>query len=108
MVIELGRALGNAAFARGSLLDPSFSTENSAAPANPLGRHYVCVHAVLGGLKLADPGVTTEPRGLTEAQSGPAALFTTAAIPGSSAALDVCVASSTAAAARGVAAQAAF
>ena len=38
-----------------------------------------------------DPGITTEPRGLTEAQSRPADLFNTAAVPGRSAALDVCV-----------------
>ena len=28
--------------------------------------NYACVHALLGGLKLADPGVTTEPRGFAE------------------------------------------
>ena len=41
------------------------------------------------------------PRGLTASQSRPADIFTTAAVPGRSAALDVCVASSNAAAARG-------
>ena len=41
-------------------------------------------------LKLADPGITTEPRGLTETQSRLADLFTTAAVPGRSAGLDVC------------------
>ena len=40
--------------------------------------------------------------------TSPAEIFTTAAVPGRSAALDVCVASSIAAAARGDAAQAAF
>ena len=49
-----------------------------------------------GTLRLADPGITTEPRELTEAQSRPAGLFTTATVPGSSAALDACVASSNA------------
>ena len=40
----------------------------------------------------ADPGITTEPtRGLTEAQSRPADMFTTADVPGRSAALDLCV-----------------
>ena len=53
-------------------------------------------------MKLADPG------GLTVSQSRPADIFTTAAVPGRSAALDVCLASSTAGAARGDAAQAAF
>ena len=47
-------------------------------------------------------GITSEPRGLTASQSWPADIFTTAA------ALDVCVASSIAGAARGDAAQAAF
>ena len=46
------------------------------------------------GLKLADPGITTEPRGLTASQSRPADIFTTAAVLGRSASLDVCVASS--------------
>ena len=49
-------------------------------------------------------GVTTELRGLTATQSRPADLFATAAVPGRSAAPDVCVASINAAAA--VAAQA--
>ena len=45
--------------------------------------------------------ITTEPRALTATQCRPAGLFTTAADQGRSAALDVCVASTTAAAARG-------
>ena len=53
--------------------------------------HDACVRAVFGWV--ADPGVTTEPRGLTEGESRTAALFTAAAVPGRSAALDVCVAS---------------
>ena len=59
-------------------------------------------------MKLAELGTTTEPRGLTASQSMPADIFTTAAVPGRTAALDVCVASSTAPAARGDAEQAAF
>ena len=70
--------------------------------------HYACVRAVVDGLKLADPAVTTEPRGLTSRASRPADIFTTAAVPGRSAALDVCVASPNAAAAMGDAAAAAF
>ena len=46
-----------------------------------------------GDSTLADPGITTEPTGLTETQSRPADLFTAAAVPGRSAALGVCVAS---------------
>ena len=70
--------------------------------------HHACVHAVVCGMKLADPGIATEPSGLTGSQSRLTDILTTAAVPGRSAALDVCVASSTAAAARGDAAQAAF
>ena len=66
--------------------------------------HHACGHAVLGGLKFANPGVATEPQGLTETPSRLADSFTTAAVSGRSAALDVCVASSIAAAARGDAA----
>ena len=58
--------------------------------------------------ELADPGIKTKPRELIASQSRPADIFTTAAVPARSAALDVCVASSIAAAARGDAAQAAF
>ena len=59
-------------------------------------------------MKLAGPGISEEPRGLTASQSRPADIFTTAAVTARSAALDVCVASSGAAAARGDAGQAAF
>ena len=83
---------------------PSLSTEKSAAAEATRGR-IACVHAVLGGLKLADAGVTTEPRRVTEKQSRPADLYTIASVPGRSAAPDVCVVSSNAAAARGDAAQ---
>ena len=86
---------------------PNSITEKLAVPLEATRRHCGCVHAVLGGLKLADPGITTEPRGFTEAQSGPADLFTIAAVPTRSAALDVSVAPP-AAAARGDAVQAAF
>ena len=59
-------------------------------------------------MKLADPAITTEPRGLTTHNSRPADIFTTAAVPGRGAALDVCVASPNAAAAMGDAAASAF
>ena len=69
--------------------------------------HYTCVHVVCG-MKLADPGITTEPRGLAASQSRPTDIFTAAAVPGCSVAVDVCVASSIATPPRGDAAQAAF
>ena len=59
-------------------------------------------------MKLVDPGITSEPTKITASQSRPADIFTAAAVPGRSAALDVCVAPSIAAAARGDAAQPAF
>ena len=51
----------------------------TCSPAEATEGHHACVHAVFGGLPLADPGITTEPRGLTEAQSRVAHLFTIAA-----------------------------
>ena len=84
----------------GSFLDPQLKHGETCSTAEATRSHYACVHAVLGGLKLADPGITAEPRGLTTTQSRPADLFTTAPVPGRSAALDVCVASPNAAAAR--------
>ena len=70
--------------------------------------HYACVHGRLGGLKLADPTITTEAKGLTEAQSRPADLFTTCFPRAQRGSGRVCVPSSNAAAARVDAAQAAF
>ena len=61
------------------------ATESCSTAEATLG-HYACVHAVVCGMKLAD----LEPRGLTASQSL-ADIFTTAAVPGRSAALDVCV-----------------
>ena len=77
----------------GSFLDLQPEHGEICSTAEATRGHSACVHAVLGGLELADPGTPTEPRGLTESQSRPADLFTTAAVPGRSAALDVCVAS---------------
>ena len=92
----------------GSFFDPQLEHGETCSTAEATRQHYACAHAFLGGLKLADPGITTEPRGLTEAHSRLADVFTTTAVPGRSAALHVCVASPNAAAARGDAAQAAF
>ena len=73
--------------------------------AVPTRGHNVCVHAVCG-MKLAAPGNAMEPRGLPASQSRPSDIFSTAAVPGRN--VDVCVASSIAAAAPGDAALAAF
>ena len=53
--------------------------------------HYACFRAVVSDMTLADPGITTEPWELTASQSKPADMVTTAAVPGRSAVLDVCV-----------------
>ena len=92
----------------GSFLDPHSETRGDTVAHRKQRRgNYACVEALVCGLQLADPGITTEPGGLTASQSRPAVIFTAAAVPGRSAALDVCVASPNAAAARGDAAQAA-
>ena len=88
----------------GSFLDPQLEHAEACSTAEATREHYACVHAVVCALKLADPRITTEPGGLAAWQSRPADMFTTAPVPGRSAALDVCVASSIAAADRGQAA----
>ena len=92
----------------GSKLDPCMQHSEVCAIAEATRGHYAVVRAVVDGLRTADPGVTTEPRGLTTTQARPADILSNAAVPGRCAALDVCVASPNAAAARGDAAEAAF
>ena len=75
----------------GSFLNPQVEHAETFTKVEATRGHYACVHAVVCGMKLADPGITTEPRGLTASQSRPADIFTTAAVPGRSAALDMCV-----------------
>jgi hypothetical protein len=92
----------------GAGLDPNLEHSEVCATAEATKGHYACVRVLVDGLKVADAGVTTEPRGLTSTQARPADILTNAAVPGRCAALDVCVASPNAAAARGDAAEAAF
>ena len=92
----------------GAPLDPQLEHSEVCGTAAATRGHYACVRALVEGFRLADPSVTTEPRGLTDTQARPADIFTTAAVPGRSAALDVCVASPSAAMALGDAAEAAF
>ena len=89
-------------------LDPQLEHAETCSTAEATRRHHASVHAAVCGMKLAELAITTEPRGLTASQSRHADILTTAAVPGRSAAQDVCVASSIGAAARGDAAQAAF
>ena len=53
----------------GSFLDPQLEHGKTCSTAEATRGHHACVHAVVCGLKLADPGITTEPRGLTASQS---------------------------------------
>ena len=92
----------------GAHLDAQLEHAETCCTAEATRGHYACVRAIVDGLRLADPAVTTEPRGLTTQTSRPADILTSAAVPGRSAALDVCVASPNAAAAQGDAAEAAF
>ena len=78
----------------GFLLGPTAGTRRKLQQRRSHARrHNACVHAVVCR-KLADPGIIAEPRGLTASQSRTADIFTTAAVPGRGAVLDVCVASS--------------
>ena len=92
----------------GATLDTYLEHSETCSTAEATRGHYACVRAMVHGLRLADPAITTEPRGLTSRTSRPADIFTTAAVPGRGAALDVCVASLNAAAAMGDAADSAF
>jgi hypothetical protein len=92
----------------GAPLDPQLEHSETCATAEATRGHYACVRAVVAGLRLADASITTEPQGLTDTQTRPADILTTAAVPGRSAALDVCVASPNAAIAVRDAAEAAF
>ena len=65
----------------GSFLDLHLEHKETCSTAEATLGHYACGHTVFGCLNLADPGIT-EPRGLTEAQSRLADIFTTAAVPG--------------------------
>ena len=64
--------------------------QKPAAPLKPHGRHCACVHAVVCGMKLADPSITAEPSGVTASQSRTADIFTTAAVPGRVCSLSQC------------------
>ncbi len=92
----------------GAPLGPQLEHSEVCATAEATRGHYACVRALVEGFRLADPAVTTEPRGLTDTMARPADILTNAAVPGRGAALDVCVASPNAAAALGDAADAAF
>ena len=64
----------------GSFPDPQLEHAETCSTAEATREHYACVHAVVCGMKLADPGITTEPRRLTVSQSRPADILTAAAV----------------------------
>ena len=72
----------------GSFLDPQLEHAETCSTAEATRVHNACVHAVVCGMNLADPGITTEPRGLTASQSKPLKFSPLQLSP------DVCVASS--------------
>ena len=64
----------------GVFLDSQLERGESSSTAEATRSHCAFVHAVLGRLTLADLGVTTVPRGLTDTISKPADSFTTTAL----------------------------
>ena len=92
----------------------SWNTEKPAAPPRPredTTHAFALWYAVFFFfflIKIADPGIATEPRGLTASQSRPADTLPPLPSLGRSAALDVRATSSYEVAARGDAAQASF
>ncbi len=92
----------------GQVMDQQLEHSELSPLAEATRGHYACVRALVNGFRLADPGVMTEPAGLTSNLDRPADILTTAAVPGRSAAIDVCIASPNASIAAGDAAAAAF
>ena len=45
-----------------SFLDPQLEHAETCSNAEATRRHYACVHVAVCGMKLEDPGITTEPR----------------------------------------------
>ena len=59
----------------GSFLDRQLEHTATCSTAEATRVHFACVHAVVCGMKLADPDITTECRGLTALQSRLADFF---------------------------------
>ena len=89
------------------LRGPTVGTRRNLQRRRSHARHYACVHAVLCGLKLADPDITTEPRG-SQLRNPGRLIFSPPLLSPDAVRPWTCVASSIAAASRGDAAQAAF
>ena len=77
----------------GEILDGAASHAFCFAQGESTRGHYSVVVAVTDGMKLADPALRTEVRGLTESSARPADIYTDGAIPGKQAAVDITIAS---------------
>ena len=77
----------------GELLDASVGHASCCSPAESTRGHYAVVTTVAEGMALADPALQTEAHGLLPTGERPADILTTAAIPGTKAALDITIAS---------------
>ena len=60
----------------GKHIDPCLNHSEVCAIGEATRGHYAVVRTMVDGLKIADPAVTTEPRGLTRTQARPADIFT--------------------------------
>ena len=92
----------------GTPLDGCLEHAETCAQAEATKGHYAVVRAVADGLRMVDPGVALEVRGLADTNARPADIYTTAAVPGRRAALDICICSPNAASAGSDAAATAF
>ena len=92
----------------GCALDGCLEHAETCAQNEATKGHYAVVRAMADGLRMADPGVAVEVRGLADNNARPADIHTIAAVPGRRAALDVCICSLNASTAGGDAATSAF
>eukprot|EP00973_Karenia_brevis_P056367 7839180-Karenia_brevis.AAC.1 len=77
----------------GETMDTSVGHASCCARAESTKGHYGVCRALAEGLRLADSGVVMEARGITSTSQRPADIYSNAAVPNCSAALDVNVVS---------------
>ena len=92
----------------GEALDATAAHSMCCARGESTKGHYAVVSALVDGIAVVDPSVRTEVRGLTASAERPADILTEVVIPGTRAALDVCVAAQDACAAGSDACTAAY
>ena len=76
----------------GEPLDASVSHALCCAKAESTRGHYAVVASVADGMVIADAGLQTEVRGLTNTGERPADILTSGALPGTQTALDITIA----------------